>query len=123
MAKCSVPELSSSGDHADEQALDALAGALSHRRRRAVLTRLCRGPATTSELAAEVGLGLPAMHRHLHRLREAGLVESNKEGRVVTHSVDLAPLRELETWLAERQSFWSGQLDALADALEGGDRA
>lgn len=98
--------------------LDDVAGALASSRRRAVLTRLCRGPASTSELAAETGAALPTMHQHLARLRAAGLVTSVKHGRVVTHRADLAPLSELESWIAARRSFWTAQLTALADAME-----
>lgn len=58
-------------------------------------------------------------HQHLERLRASGLIESAKHGRTVTHSAALAPLEELEAWIATRRSFWTAQLGALADALEG----
>ena len=98
--------------------LGAVAAALASGRRRAVVTRLCRGPATTTELADHVGAALPTMHQHLDVLRGAGLIHSAKDGRVVTHTVDLQPLEMMEEWIAVRRSFWTNQLDALGSALE-----
>lgn len=98
--------------------IDAVAGALANPRRRAILSHLCRGPATTSELAEVAGAAMPTMQQHLERLRSAGLITSAKDGRVVTHHADLSPLDDLETWIATRRSFWSTHLDALADLLE-----
>lgn len=95
----------------------AVAGALAKPHRRAIVTRLCRAPATTSELAAETGVALPTVHQHLERLRSAGLIRSSKDGRTVTHCADLAPMAELESWIAARRAFWSTQLAALADSL------
>lgn len=97
----------------------AVAGVLANPRRRAIVSCLCRGPATTSELANEAGVALPTMQQHLERLREVGLITSSKQGRTVSHTVDLAPLAELEDWIATRRLFWNAQLGHLADALEG----
>lgn len=101
-----------------EGRIGVVVGALANDRRRAIVSRLCRGPATTSELAAETGVALPTMHQHLERLRSSGLIESAKHGRTVTHRASLAPLEELEAWIATRRSFWTTQLGALADTLE-----
>lgn len=101
-----------------EERIDLVAGALANPRRRAIVTRLCRGPATTSELADETGTALPTVHQHLERLRASGLIESAKHGRVVTHRVDLSPLGDLEGWIATRRTFWMSQLASLAAAVE-----
>jgi DNA-binding transcriptional ArsR family regulator len=102
----------------EDSHLDAVATALANGRRRAAVARLCRGPATTTQLAAHIGAALPTTHQHLEVLREAGLVHSSKHGRTVTHSIDVAPLAVMEEWIAVRRSFWTKQLDALATALE-----
>ncbi len=83
-----------------------------------MISHLCRRPATTTELADTVGASLPTMHQHLDVLRSAGLISSTKEGRTVTHAVDLAPLSVLEDWVATRRSFWTHQLDDLAAAFD-----
>jgi DNA-binding transcriptional ArsR family regulator len=102
-----------------EDTVGVVAGVLASPRRRAIVSRLCRGPATTSELAAETGATLPTMQQHLERLRHAGLITSTKAGRTVTHTVDVAPLTELEEWIAARRTFWNAQLTSLANAVEG----
>lgn len=103
-------------DH--DERVGRVAEALANGRRRATITRLCRGPASTTELADHVGASLPTMHQHLDTLRAAGLVTSTKRGRTVTHVVDLEPLGLIDEWVASRRSFWTAQLDSLAAALE-----
>lgn len=98
--------------------MGAVAGALACVHRRTIISRLCRGPATTTELAAEAGRAMPTIHQHLDRLRSAGLVTSVKRGRTVTHTVRTEPMTELHEWIAIRRSFWSLQLESLASALE-----
>lgn len=107
-------------DETQDGSLDRVADAIANERRRAVLSHLCRRPASTTELADVVGASLPTMHQHLDVLRAAGLISSTKRGRTVTHTVDLAPLSVVEDWVATRRSFWEHQLDALATAFDEG---
>ena len=97
--------------------LDGVATALANRGRRQVVSRLQRGAATSSQLAAELGIGLPALHKHLTVLAGAELNDSRKTGRVVTHRLRREPLRRYDDWLAARSGFWTEQLDALAGAF------
>lgn len=101
-----------------DDGLDAVATALSHRGRRQVVARLAGGPATSSELAGDLEVALPTLHKHLAVLDRAGLLDSRKSGRTVTHRLRPAPLRELDTWLTARASFWTHQLDSLGTALD-----
>lgn len=100
-----------------DDGLDAVASALAHRGRRRVVARLATGPATSSDLAVLLEVALPTVQRHLGVLDAAGLLDSTKAGRVVTHRLRPEPLRELDTWLTARTSFWNGQLDALDQSL------
>ena len=100
--------------------LDAVAAALAHPGRRQAISLLGAGPASSSHLARALGIGLPAMHKHLGLLTGAGLIESTKVGRVVTHRLRPEPLRRYGSWLAERSAFWDTQLDALAGAFADG---
>lgn len=108
MAKCLA---------AYDDGLDAVATALAHRGRRQVVARLATGPATSSELAADLAVALPTLQRHLGVLDRAGLLDSRKTGRVVTHRLRPEPLRDLDTWLTTRTSFWTHRLDALDRSL------
>ncbi|MDE9366815.1 metalloregulator ArsR/SmtB family transcription factor [Luteipulveratus sp. YIM 133132] len=100
-----------------EDGLDDLAAALAGSGRRQIVALLCERPASTSELADALGLGLPGVTRHLDVLREAGVVRSSKSGRVVTYALDPESLRPMSDWIDRRRSFWTHQLDALHDDL------
>ena len=97
--------------------LDDVASALANAGRRRIVERLDAGSATTTELATLLAIGLPAVSKHLDVLAGCGVVRRCKVGRVVTHSLDPAPLVEYSTWLTTRRSFWAGQLYALDDAV------
>src|SRR2546430_10215409 len=65
--------------------LDRVFRALGDPTRRAVLSRLCNGPAPVSELARSFDMALPSFAQHLDVLEECGLVRSRKVGRVRTY--------------------------------------
>jgi DNA-binding transcriptional ArsR family regulator len=96
-----------------EAPLDLMFQALADPARRGMVERLCRGPATVSELAAPLPMSLPAVVQHLKVLESSGLVRSEKTGRVRTCSIDLAALDNAERWLSERRSTWERRLDRL----------
>ncbi len=101
--------------------LDSFFGAMADPTRRAVIERLTRGPAPVSELHAPHDMALPTFLKHLKRLEAAGLVRSEKSGRVRTVHIEAAPLAEAEGWLARQRQIWEGRLDrlsALAEHLE-----
>lgn len=59
--------------------------AVSHGGRLELLDLLCQGPRTVEVLAREAGMGLPNVSQHLKVLREARLVEAEKQGLYVTY--------------------------------------
>ena len=97
--------------------LDAAFHALSDPGRRAMVERLCRGPASVSELAQPLDMTLSAVVQHLAVLESSGLVRSEKVGRVRTCRVEPAALRTTERWIAERRTLWEQRLDRLGDYL------
>ena len=54
----------------------------------------------------------------LTRLDKAGLVTSDKEGRVVSHRLQSDGLQVLGDWLNTRRSFWTNSFSALDRALQ-----
>lgn len=96
--------------------LDSFFGAMADPTRRAVIERLIRGPAPVSELHAPHDMALPSFLKHLKRLEAAGLVRSEKSGRVRTLHIEAAPLAEAENWLSRQRHLWEERLDRL-DAL------
>jgi len=92
--------------------------ALGDATRLAIVTRLVPGPATVSDLAAEHGMSLPGMLKHLAVLDEAGLVRRHKTGRVVTCRLAPEGLLEAQHWLRDRTAHWSAALDRLDTLLD-----
>ena len=87
--------------------------ALSDPTRRAVIQRLCTGPATVSQLAGRFSMALPSFVQHLNVLEQAGLLVSRKEGRVRTCELNPQALGQAEKWLASHLRQWQGRLDQL----------
>lgn len=96
-----------------QQPLDLAFQALADPGRRAMVERLSFGPASVSELAKPLPMTLSAVVQHLKVLEEAGLVKSEKVGRVRTCSLEMAAIAQLERWISERRRFWAQQYDQL----------
>jgi DNA-binding transcriptional ArsR family regulator len=92
--------------------------ALSDATRRGVLEILGRGDASISDLATSFGMTLTGMKKHVQVLEGAGLVRTEKIGRV--RHCRLGPRRlEKETaWIAEYQQMLEDRLDRLGEFLE-----
>ncbi len=97
--------------------LDHAFHALADPTRRAVVERLCDGPASVSEVAKPFAMTLAAVVQHVQVLETAGLVTTHKIGRVRTVQIDPAGLRSAEAWLAARRTRVEDQLDRLAAVL------
>jgi len=97
--------------------LDRMFHALSDGTRRAIVERLARSPATVSDLARPFEMTLPAVVQHLAVLESAGIVTSQKIGRVRT--VQLAPeaLTAAGNWIGEQRFPAERQLDRLGTYL------
>lgn len=98
--------------------LDRMFQALADPARRAMVERLSRGPAPVSELARPLPMSLPAAMQHLGVLESAGLVRSEKIGRVRTCSIDARALSQVEQWINARRVEWEQRLDRLGTYLE-----
>ncbi len=98
--------------------LDRLFQALADPARRAMVERLSRGPAPVSELARPLPMSLPAAMQHLGVLEAAGLVRSEKIGRVRTCSIEPQVLSQAEEWLNARRTEWERRLDRLGEYLK-----
>ena len=98
--------------------LDRLFHALADPWRRAMVERLSRGPAPVSELARPLPISLPAAMQHLGVLEAAGLVRSQKAGRVRTCAIEPRALSQAERWINARRVEWENRLDRLGDYLK-----
>ena len=98
--------------------LDRLFQALADPARRAMVERLSRGPAPVSELARPLPMSLPAAMQHLSVLEAAGLVRSEKIGRVRTCAIEPQAFSQAEQWINARRIEWERRLDRLGDYLK-----
>jgi DNA-binding transcriptional ArsR family regulator len=82
-----------------------------------MVERLCRSPASVSELAKPLAMSLPAVVQHLQVLEASGLVRSEKVGRVRTCRIETKALRLAEQWINQRRLLWERRLDRLGAFL------
>ena len=99
--------------------LDQVFQALADPTRRGMVERLVRGPASVSELSRPLAMSLSAVLQHLQVLEAAGLVSSEKAGRVRTCRIEPAALRAAEAWITDQRTAWEIRLDRLGGFLAG----
>lgn len=92
--------------------------ALGDPTRLAVVEKLLKGPASVSELAEPHPMALPAFTKHLGVLERAGLIRSEKKGRVRTCFIHPPAIRAIDQWFVDRRAMWESRLDRLADHID-----
>ena len=95
------------------ESLDLTFQALADPTRRGLVARLCRGPASVSELAEPFDMSLPAVVQHLQILEASGLVTSEKKGRVRTCRIEPMALSTAQDWIASQRASWEARFDRL----------
>ena len=101
----------------DEQ-LDTVFAALADPTRRAILTRLARGEATVTELAAPFAMSMPAVSKHLKVLERAGLISRGRNAQQRPCRLEAAPLASVAEWVQTYRRFWEGSFDRLDEHLQ-----
>ena len=98
--------------------LDASFSALSDATRRGVLERLGRSDASITELADKFHMTLTGMKKHVGVLEQAGLVTTEKVGRVRTCRLGLRRLEEEAAWIDGHRQLWDARFEALDKVVE-----
>ncbi len=93
--------------------LDASFAALSDATRRGVLEQLGRSDASITDLADKFHMTLAGMMKHVGILEEAGLVTTEKVGRVRTCKLGVSRLEEEMAWLERYRLLWDSRFDEL----------
>lgn len=96
----------------DNQLNDFFA-AMADPTRRAVIERLSKGAASVGDLHEPHDIALPTFLKHLKKLEAAGLVRTEKKGRVRIAQIEAEPLQAAESWLRQQRQVWEGRLDRL----------
>jgi DNA-binding transcriptional ArsR family regulator len=100
--------------------LDAAFAALSDATRRGVLEQLGHADASITDLAEKFHMTLTGMKKHVGVLEEAGLVTTEKIGRVWTCRLGLRELGEEAAWIERHRQLWDArfnELDRIVDEL------
>jgi len=98
--------------------LDTSFGALSDATRRGVLEQLGRSDASITELADKFHMTLTGMKKHVGVLEQAGLVSTEKVGRVRTCRLGRRRLEDETAWLERYRQLWDARFDALDEVVE-----
>ena len=98
--------------------LDASFAALSDATRRGVLEQLGRADASITDLAEKFRMTLTGMKKHVGVLEQAGLVTTEKVGRVRTCRLGLRRLEEEVMWIESYRQLWDARFDELDEVVE-----
>src|SRR5947209_18826159 len=98
--------------------LDASFAALSDVTRRGVLEQLGRADASITQLADKFHMTLTGMKKHVGVLEQAGLVTTQKAGRVRTCKLGPRRLAEETAWIEAYRRLWAARFDALDEVVE-----
>ena len=98
--------------------LDDSFAALSDATRRGVLEQLGRADASITELADKFHMTLTGMKKHVSVLEQAGLVTTEKVGRVRTCKLGPHRLADETAWLERYRQLWDERFDELDEVVE-----
>jgi DNA-binding transcriptional ArsR family regulator len=98
--------------------LNASFAALSDATRRGVLEQLARADASISDLAQRFSMTLTGMKKHVGVLEQAGLVTTEKVGRVRQCKLGRRRLEEEAMWIERYRQLWEARFDELDKVVE-----
>jgi DNA-binding transcriptional ArsR family regulator len=98
--------------------LDASFAALADATRRGVLERLGRADASITDLAEKFHMTLTGMKKHVGVLEHAGLVTTEKIGRVRTCKLGPRRLEAVTAWIDRYRELWDARFDELDKVVE-----
>ena len=97
---------------------DASFAALSDATRRGVLEQLGRADASITDLAEKFHMTLTGMKKHVGVLEVAGLVTTEKVGRVRTCRLGPRRMEEEREWIERYRQLWDARFDELDNVVE-----
>src|SRR6202161_3082842 len=97
---------------------DASFAALSDATRRGVLEQLGRADASITELAEKFHMTLTGMKKHVGVLEQAGLVTTEKVGRVRTCKLGQRGLEQEAAWIERYRQLWAERFDELDNVVK-----
>src|SRR6187551_2672950 len=101
-----------------QTSLDSAFAALSDGTRRGVLEQLWQADASITDLAEKFQMTLAGMMKHVGILEQAGLVSTEKVGRVRTCKLGTSRLEQETAWLERHRQLWESRFDELDQVVE-----
>ncbi len=92
--------------------------ALGDPTRRHIVESLSRQEASATQLAAELPVTRQAVAKHLTALRDAGIVDSRRQGRETLYRVNTEPLDAAAAWIVRVGGQWDARLERLRGLVE-----
>ena len=93
--------------------LNAAFAALADPTRRAIVSRLSRGDATVSELAAPFAMSLPGISKHLKVLERSGLISRGRDAQFRPCHLEVHVLDGAMDWITTHRRMWDERFDKL----------
>ncbi|HUE07012.1 MAG TPA: metalloregulator ArsR/SmtB family transcription factor [Acidimicrobiales bacterium] len=100
-----------------DERLDAAFAALADPTRRAIVSRLARGDATVSELAAPFAMSLPGISKHLKVLERSGLISRGRDAQFRPCHLEVGALDQTLDWITTHRQIWNERFDKLDEHL------
>ena len=102
----------------DRGALSRVFHALGNEHRREIIDLLAVQPRSISQLARLRRLSLPAIHKHIRVLEEAGMVQRRKVARTNILALEREPLVLLQAWIGRFHPWWGTEGESLENYTE-----
>jgi DNA-binding transcriptional ArsR family regulator len=97
---------------------DAVFRAIADPTRREILSLLRGRQRTVGEIAGNFRMSRPAVSKHVRLLRSAGLVVTRQDGTARLCGLNAKPLRAIDDWLRDYETFWSETMQSLRSYME-----
>ena len=101
-----------------DDTLSAAFAALADPTRRAIVSRLARGDATVTELAAPFAMSLPGISKHLKVLERSGLISRGRDAQFRPCHLEPEQLDVATDWIVENRRIWTERFDQLEQHLK-----
>lgn len=102
----------------NRNSFDTAFGALADATRRGILEQLGHADASITALAENFHMTLTGMKKHVGVLEQAGLVRTEKIGRVRTCKLGQRGLQEEAAWIESYRQTWATRFDQLDNIVE-----
>ena len=86
--------------------LDSVFAALAHPKRRGMVNTLSLQPSTVGQLARDFDVSLPAIHKHVRIMEQAGLIVRKKVGRTNFIALKVGALVAAQAWISQYHTAW-----------------